>query len=117
MYVLHGLAGSPFTHRRQESPVVPIHLIGLSFTFLNQQSAPVILKTNVARPRMILVGNVELVAVPSGRLFFSVHSSRSMRLTFSPFNSTLKMFLSQVTTRWFHSPIGFMAFLLGLTRS
>ena len=33
------------------------------------------------------------------------------------FNSTSIRFLSHVMTTWFHSPTGFIAFLLGLTRS
>ena len=90
---------------------------GLDLDVLVPAVAAVVLQADVALAGMVLVGDVELVGLPSGRLFFSVHSSRSMRVTFSPFISISMRFPSQVITMWFHSPTGFMAFLLGLTRS
>ena len=50
---------------------------------------------------------------PSGRTNGTVHSSKSMRVTFSPFSSTSSRLPLLVTTMWFHSPAGFIAFFVG----
>src|SRR5262249_49621136 len=46
-----------------------------------------------------------------------IHWSTSMRVTFSPFNSTSIRLLLLVMTMWFHLPVGFRISLVGLTRS
>ena len=90
---------------------------GFNLMFLNQQSAPWSCRPMYPALGMVFVGYVKLVRRSIGSFVRLVHSSTFMRVTFSPLSTTAMRFLLLVISMWFHSPAGFMAFLVGFTRS
>ena len=77
----------------------------------------VVLQPDVAGPRMVFIGDVELVLRAIGTAVGGRPLVEVYRVTSSPLSSIVSFGPSHVITIWFHWPTGFMAFFDGFTRS